>query len=83
MLLLWSSCDAYLFRSEPTFCDKYIVIWWFSNQINWSPDVVSLVARAARYNAETSTSYIPGNFIVKANSATTSDTTTTLLAITE
>ena len=35
------------------------------------------------YKAETSTSCIPGNFILKANSATTSDTTTTLLAITE
>ena len=31
------------------------------------------------YKAETSTSCIPGNFILKANSATTSDTTTTTL----
>ena len=35
------------------------------------------------YKAETSTSCILGNFILKANSATTSDTTTTLLMITE
>ena len=38
---------------------------------------------SAGYKAETSTSCIPGNFILKANSATTSDTTITLLAITE
>ena len=40
-------------------------------------------SKAPGYKAETSTSCIPGNFILKANSATTSDTTSTLLVITE
>ena len=46
-------------------------------------DVKTRISKASKRIQSRNVHVVPGNFILKANSATTSDTTTTLLAITE